>query len=188
MYFRHLHRTRIAVCIYRNNGYIVTLGEQIRCLFGQSSYVLFFPSFQGRKIFKHLLFRLHYSQALSAFGVELVDKLQTKFNHLCHGEVLRKPAILIAILAIIRAKASACLCTMIGTVKRHTATLTKLLFHSKFVYRACKLLLQAVVKCRSVELYATSLCTGARKTFMNRCGNNSPTQMRGDHHTFSCST
>ena len=131
MYFRHLHRTRIAVCIYRNNGYIVTLGEQIRCLFGQSSYVLFFPSFQGRKIFKHLLFRLHYSQALSAFGVELVDKLQTKFNHLCHGEVLRKPAILIAILAIIRAKASVCLCTMIGTVKRHTATLTKLLFHSK---------------------------------------------------------
>ena len=33
---------------------------------------------------------------------------------------------------------------------------------------------------------ATSLCTGARKTFVNRCGNNSPTHMRGDQHTFSC--
>ncbi len=33
----------------------------------------------------------------------------------------------------------------------------------------------------------TSLCTGPEKTFVNRCGNNSPTHMRGDHYDLSCS-
>ena len=44
-----------------------------------------------------------------------------------------------------------------------------------------------LTKCRSVVLICTtSQYSDPRKTFANRCGNNSPTHMRGNHYTFSC--
>lgn len=49
------------------------------------------------------------------------------------------------------------------------------------------LLAQFFKKARSAVLKCTtSQYSSPRKTFAHRCGNNSPTHMRGDYYTFSC--
>ena len=77
----------------------------------------------------HHLFRLFYGHIFPGPFVYLIGELGAVLNHLLHRHVLRELTIHVTIVAVIIITATIGICSFVIICKRHTAALTKFLFH-----------------------------------------------------------
>ena len=110
----------------------------MRGLFSQASFILLLPAFERRKELPHLLLCLLGCQIPARFLVYLIGKLRAELYHLAHVKVLGEFPLLVAIDAVVFIRITIGIRPFVGIIKRHTATLTKFLYHVSLLFFACQ--------------------------------------------------
>ena len=86
----------------------------------------------------HLLLCLLGCQIPARFLVYLIGKLRAELYHLAHVKVLGEFPLLVAIDAVVLIRITIGIRPFVGIIKRHTATLTKFLYHVSLLFFACQ--------------------------------------------------
>jgi hypothetical protein len=88
------------------------------------------PALEVREILPHLPYVLFARDGLGETLVHLVHELGAMLDHFVHRAILKELPVLVAIQAIILILAAVSIGPEELLCKRHSATLTKLLFHT----------------------------------------------------------
>lgn len=98
--------------------------------------MLIFPTFEIGIELSHHIFDLFHSHILPRLPVYLIGELGAMLDHLLHCHVLREPTVLVAPDTIILIAITVSVRSLTVVSQRHTATLTKFLFHIVFYFRS----------------------------------------------------